>query len=36
MGDGKQFKRGRDASAALGLVPQQFSTGGKQILLSIF
>ena len=35
MGDGKQFKRGRDASAALGLVPRQFSTGGKQVLLSI-
>ncbi|EEX2798058.1 transposase [Escherichia coli] len=27
MGDGKQFRRGRDASAALGLVPRQFSTG---------
>lgn len=35
MGDGKQFKRGKDASAALGLVPRQFSTSGKQVLLSI-
>ncbi|EPI8363346.1 transposase [Escherichia coli] len=35
MGDGKQFRRGRDASAALGLVPRQFSTGGKQVLLGI-
>ena len=35
MGDGKQFKRGRDASAALGLVPRQFSTGGQQVLLGI-
>ncbi|MBB9356505.1 transposase [Escherichia coli] len=35
MGDGKQFRRERDASAALGLVPRQFSTGGKQVLLGI-
>ncbi len=35
MGDGKQFKRGRDASAALGLVPKQFSTGGREVLLGI-
>ncbi|EMX3657232.1 IS110 family transposase [Escherichia coli] len=35
MGDGKQFRRGRDASAALGLVPRLFSTGGKQVLLGI-
>lgn len=35
MGDGKQFKRGRDASAALGLVPRQCTTGGKQVLLGI-
>lgn len=32
MGDGKQFRRGRDASAALGLVPRQHSTGGRQKL----
>ena len=35
MGDGKQFRRGRDASAALGIVPGQFSTGGKPVLLGI-
>ena len=35
MGDGKQFQRGRDASAALGLVPKQFSTGGRDRLLGI-
>ena len=35
MGDGRQFQRGRDASAALGLVPRQHSTGGKQRLLGI-
>lgn len=35
IGDGKQFKRGRDASAALGLVPRQNSTGGKTVLLGI-
>lgn len=35
MGEGQQFKRGRDASAALGLVPKQFSTGGREVLLGI-
>ena len=35
MGDGTQFRRGRDASAALGLVPRQFSTGGREVLLGI-
>lgn len=35
MGDGQQFKRGRDASAALGLVPRQYSTGGREVLLGI-
>jgi transposase len=35
MGDGHQFRRGRDASAALGLVPRQFSTGGRVVLLGI-
>lgn len=29
LGDGTQFQRGREASAALGLVPKQFSSGGK-------
>lgn len=35
MGDGHQFRRGRDASAALGIVPRQHSSGGKNILLGI-
>lgn len=29
LGTGSQFTRGRDASAALGLVPRQHTTGGK-------
>lgn len=29
IGQGTQFARGRDASAALGLVPRQHTTGGK-------
>lgn len=32
LGNGQQFQRGRDAAAALGLVPRQHSTGGKSIL----
>ncbi|WP_318455572.1 IS110 family RNA-guided transposase [Photobacterium leiognathi] len=35
MGSGQQFKTGRDASAAMGLVPKQNSTGGKNTLLGI-
>lgn len=35
VGDGKAFKRGRDVSAALGLVPRQHSSGGKDVLLGI-
>lgn len=35
LGDGRQFTRGRDASAALGLVPRQYSTGGHDVLLGI-
>jgi len=35
LGDGKQFARGRDASAALGVVPRQETTGGKEKLLGI-
>lgn len=34
-GDGRQFKRARDMAAWLGLVPQQYSTGGKTTLLGI-
>lgn len=35
VGDGKAFKRGRDVSAAVGLVPRQHSSGGKEVLLGI-
>lgn len=35
VGDGKEFRRGRDVSAALGLVPKQHSTGGNTVLLGI-
>lgn len=35
FGDGKQFSRGRGASAAMGLVPRQHSTGGKASLYGI-
>lgn len=35
LGDGKQFSCSRDFSAALGLVPRQYSTGGKPRLMGI-
>lgn len=35
LGSGKQFKRGRDASAWVGIVPGQHSSGGKEKLLGI-
>lgn len=35
MGDGQQHRRGRDFAAALGLVPRQYSTGGRNNLLGI-
>ena len=35
VGDGRAFRRGRDVSAALGLVPKQHSSGGKTVLLGI-
>ncbi len=35
VGDGRQYRRGRDASAAIGLVPRQHSSGGKSVLLGI-
>lgn len=35
IGDGKAFRRGRDVAASVGLVPRQFSTGGKTVLLGI-
>lgn len=35
IGDGRAYRRGRDVSAAHGLVPRQHSSGGKQVLLGI-
>mgnify|MGYP003394199992 FL=1 len=35
VGDGKQFKRGRDMAAWLGLTPRQHSSGGKDRLLGM-
>ena len=35
LGDGRQFRRGRDASAALGVVPRQHTSGDKPRLLGI-
>ncbi len=35
VGDGSQYRRGREASAAVGLTPRQHSTGGKSRLLGI-
>jgi transposase len=35
IGDGRAYARGRDVAASLGLVPRQYSTGGKNILLGI-
>jgi transposase len=34
-GNGQQFRKARDLAAWLGLVPQQYSTGGKSQLLGI-
>lgn len=35
VGDGKQLSKARDMAAWLGLVPAQYSTGGKSTLLGI-
>jgi len=35
VGNGLQFHKARDLAAWLGLVPRQYSTGGKQTLLGI-
>jgi len=35
VGNGETYRRGRDVSASLGLVPKQHSTGGKTVLLGI-
>ncbi len=35
VGNGAAYRRGRDVSASLGLVPKQHSSGGKEILAGI-
>ena len=35
VGDGTGYRRGREVSAALGVVPRQHSSGGKSVLLGI-
>ena len=35
VGDGRQFKNGRHMAAWMGLVPRQYSTGGRNTLLGI-
>ncbi len=35
VGTGEAYRRGRDVSASLGLVPRQHNSGGKTLLLSI-
>ena len=35
IGDGSAYTRGRNAAASLGLVPRQYSSGGKNVLLGI-
>lgn len=35
VGNGDAYRRGRDVSASLGLVPKQHSSGGKEVLLGI-
>jgi transposase len=35
LGDARQFRRGREVSAFLGLTPRQMSSGGKERLLGI-
>lgn len=32
---GESYRRGRDVSASIGLVPRQHSSGGKPVLLGI-
>ena len=35
VGDGSQYRSGREAAAALGVIPRQHSSGGKPLLLGI-
>lgn len=34
-GDGKQFRNGRQFAASIGLVPRQYTTGDRPVLLGI-
>ena len=35
MGDGSEFKNGRQASVYIGLTPKQYSSGGKVYMMGI-
>jgi len=35
VANGESYRRGRDVSASIGLVPRQHSSGGKEVLLGI-
>jgi transposase len=35
VGNGSAYRKGKDVSASLGLVPKQHSSGGKDVLLGI-
>ena len=35
VGNGSSYRRGRDVSASVGVVPKQYSSGGKDVLLGI-
>ena len=35
VGNGSSYRRGRDVSASVGIVPKQYSSGGKDVLLGI-
>ena len=35
VGNGASYRRGREVSASIGIVPKQYSSGGKEVLLGI-
>jgi len=35
VGNGSHYRKGRDVSASLGIVPKQYSSGGRDVLLGI-
>lgn len=35
VGSGSHYRKGRDVSASLGIVPKQYSSGGRDVLLGI-